>query len=106
MTPLDKSLKRALSINGRAYVVNLTPDAIKVTEKGHRLGVELKWVDLISGDSALAVALHASLGKFQDSDRAVDRKPSTPLRPPGKARKSAGKTRRVPRKSVAPKRSR
>jgi hypothetical protein len=66
MTPLDKSLKRALTINGDDYVVTLTPDALKITRKGHRLGVELKWADLVSGQSALAVALHASVGKFQD----------------------------------------
>ena len=71
MTPLDKSLKRALSINGRDYVITLSPDALKITEKGHRLGLELKWPELISGDSALAVALRASLGKFQDAAKAV-----------------------------------
>jgi hypothetical protein len=71
MTPLDKSLKRALKINGRDYVITLTPDALKITQKGHRLGVELKWPDLVSGESALAVALHASIGKFQDEPQAV-----------------------------------
>ena len=64
MTPLDKSLKRALQINGRDYVITLSPDVLKITQKGHRLGLELKWTDLVSGESALAVALHASVGKF------------------------------------------
>jgi hypothetical protein len=63
MTPLDKPLKRALKIDGRDYVVTLTPDALKITRKGHRLGVELEWLKLVSGESALAVALHASIGK-------------------------------------------
>jgi hypothetical protein len=71
MTPLDKSLKRVLNIKGRDYVITLSPDALKITEKGHRLGLELKWADLISGESALAVALHASLGKFQVAAKAV-----------------------------------
>jgi hypothetical protein len=75
MTPLDKSLKRALKINGHDYVVTLTPDALKITQKGHRLGVELKWADLVSGQSALAVALNASIGKFQDGVPALPRKP-------------------------------
>jgi hypothetical protein len=66
MTPLDKPLKRALNVDGRDYVITLTPDALKITRKGHRLGVELKWLNLVSGESALAVALHASIGKFQD----------------------------------------
>ncbi len=65
MTPLDKSLKRALTINGHDYVVTLAPETLKITEKGHRIGVELKWADLVSGESALAVALQASVGKFQ-----------------------------------------
>ena len=67
MTPLDKSLKRALEINGRDYLITLSPDVLKITQKGHRLGLELKWTDLVSGESALAVALHASVGKFQDA---------------------------------------
>src|ERR1700674_655348 len=60
MTPLDKSLKRALKIDGRDYVITLTPDAPKITQKGHRLGVELKWPDLVSGESALT---HRITGK-------------------------------------------
>ena|ERR1700737_3058072 len=68
MTPLDKTLKRAISIKGDDYVVTLTPEALKISRKGHRLGVELNWADLVSGESALAVALHASVGRFeQDS---------------------------------------
>jgi hypothetical protein len=65
VTPLDKPLKRALKIGGQDYVVTLTIDALKLTQKAHRLGMELKWADIVSGESALAVALNASLGKFQ-----------------------------------------
>jgi hypothetical protein len=67
-TPLEKTVRRALSIKGRAYVVTLSPDSIKLTLKGHRLGVELKWADLVSGEVALATALQASLGKFTDTE--------------------------------------
>ena len=63
-TALDKTLKRALKIKGRDYVVALSPDGMRLTLKGHRLGVELRWSDLISGDAALATALQASVGKF------------------------------------------
>jgi hypothetical protein len=65
MTPLDKPLKRALKVGGRDYVVSLSPVALKITRKAHRLGVELKWADIVSGESALAVALNASLGQLQ-----------------------------------------
>jgi len=70
MTPLDKTLKRSITINGSSYVITLSPSALKVTLKGRRLGVELRWPDLVSGESALAVALHASIGKFQSADGA------------------------------------
>jgi hypothetical protein len=67
MTPLDRTLKRTLSIKGVDYVVTLSPESLKLTRKGRRLGMELRWADITSGESALAVALHASIGRF-DSD--------------------------------------
>ena len=85
MTPLDKALKRALKINGRDFVITIDPQALKITEKGRRLGLELKWTDMVSGESALAVALHASLGKFQEAAKkppAPVKGSSAPARPP------------------------
>ncbi|WP_424680879.1 hypothetical protein [Frateuria sp. YIM B11624] len=61
MTPLDKPLKRELMIGEVAYTLVLDPDGLKLTEKGHRRGVALRWKDLVSGDAALATALNASL---------------------------------------------
>jgi hypothetical protein len=97
MTPLDKTLKRSLTIKAVEYVVTLTPDALKLTRKGKRLGLELKWADITSGESALAVALHASIGRFdaEDSERiksvsnsaAIKRK-RTPVRAHPKTRTS------------------
>ena len=106
MTPLDKSLKRVLKVNGRDYVITLTPDALKITQKGHRLGVELKWPDLVSGESALAVALHASIGKFQDAPPAVAQRPMDAARPTVKPRATAAIARRRNRKRAAPRRLR
>jgi hypothetical protein len=63
-TPLHSTLKRALSIDGREYVVTLTDTALKLTLKGKRNGVELPWSQLVNGEAALAVALHASVGAF------------------------------------------
>jgi hypothetical protein len=98
MTPLDKPLKRALSVDGRDYVISLTPDALKITRKGHRLGVELKWLNLVSGESALAVALHASIGKFQDDPppaaphaKSTVRRPVNAKAPPATTRRASGK---------------
>ena len=106
MTPLDKSLKRVLKVNGRDYVITLTPDALKITQKGHRLGVELKWPDLVSGESALAVALHASIGKFQDAPPSVAHPPKDAARPTLKPKATAAIVRRRARNRAAPKRLR
>jgi hypothetical protein len=48
MTPLNKTLKRALKIKGEDYVVTLSPEFLKISRKGHRLGLELSW-ELESG---------------------------------------------------------
>jgi hypothetical protein len=106
MTPLDKTLKRLLRINGRDYVITLTPDALKITRKGHRLGVELKWPELVSGESALAVALHASIGKFQDGLPPVAQEPKGIARRRAKSKANAAISRRVAGKRIASKRLR
>jgi hypothetical protein len=83
MTPLDKTLKRSLNVKGIEYVVTLSPEALKLTRKGRRLGMELKWADITSGESALAVALHASVGRFEERPKdatAARRAPARTLR--------------------------
>ena len=62
-TPLEKTLKRALTLTGSEYVLAISPAGLKITEKGKRNGLELGWESLISGEAALAVALQASVGK-------------------------------------------
>jgi len=71
MTPLDKILKRSLIIAGVDYVITLTPEVLRLTHKGRRLGIELKWADITSGERALALALQASLGRLE-----LDAKPA------------------------------
>jgi len=61
MTKLDKVLKREIDIDGQAYIVTLSPEGLKLTQKGKRKGQELTWKDLVSGDAALATALNASV---------------------------------------------
>jgi hypothetical protein len=78
-TPLHSTLKRALIIEGREYVVTLTEANLKLTLKGKRNGVELSWAQLVNGEAALAVALHASVGAF-----AARQKPSITQRPTAK----------------------
>jgi hypothetical protein len=69
-TPLHSTLRRALTIEGREYVVTLTEANLKLTLKGKRNGVELAWAQLVNGEAALAVALHASVGAFAARDKA------------------------------------
>ena len=61
-TKLDAPLRRELTIDGRPYVLTITPDGFTLVPKGRRKGRELAWRDLVSGEAALAVALNASLG--------------------------------------------
>jgi hypothetical protein len=63
-TPLEKTLKRQISIRGQVYIVAISPEGLKLTHKGRRKGLELAWEALVSGDAALAVALNASVGKL------------------------------------------
>jgi len=62
-TKLEKTLKREIQIKGEPYIVAISPEGLKLTQKGKRKGQELQWQDLVSGDAAMAVALNASLEK-------------------------------------------
>jgi hypothetical protein len=78
-TPLDKTLKRELAVNGHAYIIAISPDGLKITLKGRRNGLELKWDALISGDTALAAALSASVANLapSPSDKSEPSAPSS-----------------------------
>jgi hypothetical protein len=100
-TPLHSTLKRALTIEGREYVVTMTEANLKLTLKGKRNGVELAWAQLVNGEAALAVALHASVGAFA----AQQEKPPLNKRPtakPATAKPPAAK--RPPAKPIQKKR--
>jgi hypothetical protein len=60
-TKLEKPLRREVEIDGKAYMVTLAPEGLKIVLKGHRKGIELGWKALVSGEAALATALNASL---------------------------------------------
>ena len=61
-TALDKSLRREIEIEDKAYTLTIDPHGLKLVAKGRRNGVELAWRDLVNGDAALATALQASVG--------------------------------------------
>ena len=67
-TKLDKAIKRELDLDGAVYTVVISPDGVRVTEKGKRRGRELSWHSIISGDAELTESLRISV----DATRARD----------------------------------
>jgi|SRR5581483_6233692 len=108
-TPLTKPLKRELQIQGRAFVVTLSPEGIKLVLKGKRKGQELRWEDLVSGEAALAVALNASLKGLPEPGSAAagpqtgpdDDHPSLPPNASNSPRRGSTRKRIAKRKSNA-----
>jgi hypothetical protein len=86
-TQLDKTLRRQIRIQDQDYIVALSPGGLKLTVKGKRNGLELSWNDLVTGEAALAVALNASVGKFEQAPAPAPRRPS-------RSRKKAAKRSR------------
>ncbi len=62
-TKLINTFKRELDLNGEKYTVTLSPDGLKLVQKGKRKGIELAWQSIVGGDAALASALNASLAE-------------------------------------------
>ena len=65
-TPLDKPLKRELTVDGTAYVLTLTPEGLHLVKKGKRKGIDLTWASIVNGDAALATELRASLNSLPE----------------------------------------
>jgi len=63
MTPLDKPLRREVTIDGNAYTLVLDAMGLKLAPRGHRNGVELHWKDIANGDAAIATALGAGASR-------------------------------------------
>jgi hypothetical protein len=60
-TRLDGTLKREIAIGDEPYTLTLTGEGFVLARKGRRKGLEIRWLDLVSGEAALATALNASL---------------------------------------------
>ena len=50
-TKLDKTIKREIELDGQLYTVAISPDGVKLTQKGFRKGREITWRDLWRGAS-------------------------------------------------------
>jgi len=51
-TKLEKTLKREIDVDGKAYMLAISPEGLKLTEKGRRKGQELSWRGLLNGEAA------------------------------------------------------
>jgi hypothetical protein len=45
-TKLDKTIKREIEMDGTAYMVTISPEGVKLTQKGFRKGREITWKNL------------------------------------------------------------
>jgi hypothetical protein len=97
-TKLDTRLKRELMILGKPYTLVISQDGLALTPKGKRKGYELAWVDLVSGDAALAVALNASLARGPKPEPAPAKSPKSAVSKP-KSAKASGAKRAHPKAS-------
>ena len=67
-TKLDKLLKREIDIDGKPYMVTLSPDGVKLTEKGKRKGQGVSWKGLVNGESATAISLSSGPSESSESE--------------------------------------
>ena len=69
-TRLDKTIKRELELDGKLYMVSVSPEGVKVVPKGRRKGYELSWEMLLSGEAELRRDLNLSLEVLSAIDHA------------------------------------
>ena len=55
-TKLNKQLKREIEVDGKPYMVTMSPEGLKLTEKGKRLGKEVTWKELVGTEGSSAGA--------------------------------------------------
>lgn len=79
-TRLEGPLKRELTINGTPYTVIISPEGLKLVQKGRRKGYELDWNAFVSGEAAFAAALNASLAAAPETKSAPPKETRTAAR--------------------------
>ena len=63
-TKLDKTLKREIEIDGQPFTVAISPEGVKLTQKGFRKGPEMTWKELAArGEGSGAGAAGAGGGR-------------------------------------------
>lgn len=64
-TPLDRPIRRELSLNGALYTVTISQEGVKIVPKGKRTGHEITWDTLLSGDAELRRDLNISVDAYR-----------------------------------------
>jgi hypothetical protein len=63
-TKLNKQLKREIDVDGKPYMITLSPEGVKLTEKGKRLGREHTWKELLGGETSAGSSAGSSFGEI------------------------------------------
>ncbi len=62
-TKLEKGIKRELDIDGKTYTIIMSPEGIKITPKGGRIGREVSWRSMMGTEgSAGAMSSGGGMG--------------------------------------------
>ena len=51
-TKLEKTVKREIDIDGQPFTVAISPEGLKITQKGFRKGQEVSWKSLLENSQA------------------------------------------------------
>ncbi|HUF30440.1 MAG TPA: hypothetical protein VMM77_07210 [Gemmatimonadaceae bacterium] len=67
-TKLEKTVKREIDIDGQPFTVAISPEGLKITQKGFRKGQEVSWKSLLEnsqgdGSSASSASPGGSFGE-------------------------------------------
>lgn len=71
-TKLEKTLKREIDVDGKAYMLAISPEGLKLTEKGRRKGQELSWKGLLNGQAAAPSAPGGGAEAETESETAAE----------------------------------
>ena len=77
------TLRREVEVDGKRYVATLTPEGLRLVEKGRRKGIEITWKQILDGEVELHAQLAGSLARPAATQH--DAAPTTaPIEPPAK----------------------
>jgi hypothetical protein len=61
-TKLDKAIKRELEIDGKTYTIIMSPEGIKITPKGGRIGRETSWRSMMGTEGSSGAGAGGGMG--------------------------------------------